>query len=250
MGAMARDKAASGAPGPAQAASGSGSRMQWRKGSPGRGKALLRACGKFAAVAATITWQLVGYLLEAIAVVLTFVPAICDLLACAARALCGRAEAAADFELTAAYSQWLQDRFRIAFETADSRRQRKKVASADALYKKQLLDSAVNHGLLRASSRADAHLHASALLAAASAGASRPLVFVFTDIESSTKAQLQSPAGYQQAILKHDVLMRDALYAHRGLELDTEGDAFRVAFRRVSDAALFCLEVQQTFLQV
>ncbi|MDP9244230.1 MAG: adenylate/guanylate cyclase domain-containing protein [Chloroflexota bacterium] len=57
------------------------------------------------------------------------------------------------------------------------------------------------------------------------------ITFLFTDIEGSTKLLHELGAeGYGPALDEHRRHVRDAFNAHGGVEVDTEGDAFFVAF--------------------
>src|ERR671937_2572434 len=68
-------------------------------------------------------------------------------------------------------------------------------------------------------------------------GAVRPdlpsgtVTFLFTDVEGSTKLlhELGSEA-YAEALAGHRRIIREAVAAHGGVEVDTQGDAFFVAF--------------------
>jgi predicted ATPase/DNA-binding SARP family transcriptional activator len=59
-----------------------------------------------------------------------------------------------------------------------------------------------------------------------------------TDIEGSTRllAELGSEA-YAEALAEHRRVLREAFAAHAGVEVDTQGDAFLIAFARAGDAA-------------
>jgi predicted ATPase/class 3 adenylate cyclase/predicted Ser/Thr protein kinase len=59
-----------------------------------------------------------------------------------------------------------------------------------------------------------------------------------TDIEGSTQllAELGSEA-YAAALAEHRRAVREAVTAHAGVEVDTQGDAFLIAFARATDAA-------------
>src|SRR6266516_3741634 len=57
------------------------------------------------------------------------------------------------------------------------------------------------------------------------------VTFLFTDIERSTK--LLHDLGteeYSRALAEHRRILRDAFGANQGVEVDTQGDAFFVAF--------------------
>lgn len=63
------------------------------------------------------------------------------------------------------------------------------------------------------------------------------VTFLFTDIEGSTRLLHELGADdYSLALAEHRRVLRDAFEAHQGVEVDTQGDAFFVAFSRVSDA--------------
>ena len=57
------------------------------------------------------------------------------------------------------------------------------------------------------------------------------VTFLFTDVEGSTKLLHElGPAGYAEALAEHRRIVREAFGAHGGVEVDTQGDAFFVAF--------------------
>jgi predicted ATPase/class 3 adenylate cyclase len=57
------------------------------------------------------------------------------------------------------------------------------------------------------------------------------VTFLFTDVEGSTKLLHEVGAEqYAQALAEHRRIVRDAVAAHGGVEVDTQGDAFFVAF--------------------
>ena len=57
------------------------------------------------------------------------------------------------------------------------------------------------------------------------------VTFLFTDIEGSTKLlHALGAADYAQALAEHRRILREAFAAHGGVEVDTQGDAFFVAF--------------------
>ncbi len=71
------------------------------------------------------------------------------------------------------------------------------------------------------------------------------VTFVFTDIEGSTR--LLHQLGHQEySVLldRHHRLLRSAFTTHDGVEVDTAGDGFFVAFARTSDAVAACLDAQ------
>ena len=56
------------------------------------------------------------------------------------------------------------------------------------------------------------------------------LTFLFTDIEGSTALLQRLGDAYARALVDHHQLIRDALAAYDGKEMDTQGDAFFAAF--------------------
>ncbi|HEV2457211.1 MAG TPA: adenylate/guanylate cyclase domain-containing protein, partial [Ktedonobacterales bacterium] len=56
------------------------------------------------------------------------------------------------------------------------------------------------------------------------------VTFLFTDIEGSTRLQQQLGARYAESLGLHQQLLRAAFAASNGREVDTQGDAFFVAF--------------------
>ncbi len=63
------------------------------------------------------------------------------------------------------------------------------------------------------------------------------VTFLFTDIEGSTRLIDElGEEGYVQALAEHRRLLRSAFSAHRGVEVDTQGDAFLYAFADPGDA--------------
>ena len=64
------------------------------------------------------------------------------------------------------------------------------------------------------------------------------VTFLFTDIEGSTRLLHElGPKGYAQALADHRRLLRAAFADHGGVEVDTQGDAFFVAFGTAEGAA-------------
>jgi len=208
----------------------------------GSSSLILAALVKLLRIFLRICFQLTGYLFEAVMVVVTLFPALLDTSIAFVMACCGERQAVLEFPFTSAYTRWLRDTSSIAFDTEDTRRRRKVVKKAEKEARKRLFEKMVTNGILRAAVSGKS-------LDIGQLDSTNSIVFVFTDIEGSTQAQLKSPQGYQQAVLQHDSIMREALYGHRGLELDTEGDAFRLAFPSVVEAVSFCNQVQERLLQ-
>jgi predicted ATPase len=64
------------------------------------------------------------------------------------------------------------------------------------------------------------------------------VTFLFTDIQRSTRLLHElGPGGYGEALAEHRRLLREAFAAHGGVEVDTQGDAFFVAFPTAPGAA-------------
>src|SRR5688572_28071815 len=73
-------------------------------------------------------------------------------------------------------------------------------------------------------------------------------VFLFTDIEGSTKMWETSPADMQKALARHDAIMRHAISAHRGFVFKTAGDAFCAVFPTANDALNSAVSAQRALL--
>ena len=72
------------------------------------------------------------------------------------------------------------------------------------------------------------------------------MTFLFTDIEGSTGLLKQlGSEGYAEALAGHRRLLRDAFGAEGGVEVDTQGDAFFVAFATAPGAAAAAAAGQQ-----
>ena len=64
------------------------------------------------------------------------------------------------------------------------------------------------------------------------------VTFLFTDIEGSTRLLHRlGPEVYADALAEHRQVLRQAFHAHGGVEVDTQGDAFFVAFPTAAGAA-------------
>lgn len=73
------------------------------------------------------------------------------------------------------------------------------------------------------------------------------VTFLFTDIEGSTRLLKQLRDGYAEVLADHQRLLREAVAAHGGREVDTQGDSFFVAFARARDAVLAAADAQRAF---
>src|SRR5512145_2606347 len=69
------------------------------------------------------------------------------------------------------------------------------------------------------------------------------VTFLFTDIEGSTRLlHALGPDTYAEALAEHRRVLREAFAAHGGVEVDTQGDAFFVAFPTAPGAAAAALD--------
>jgi class 3 adenylate cyclase len=72
------------------------------------------------------------------------------------------------------------------------------------------------------------------------------VTFLFTDIEGSTRLWEQHPQTMQDAILRHDRILRRAVEAHGGVIFKTVGDAICAAFANAGDALRAALAGQRS----
>jgi class 3 adenylate cyclase len=71
------------------------------------------------------------------------------------------------------------------------------------------------------------------------------VTFLFTDIEGSTHLVKALRDRYGQVLAEHRRLIRAAIAGQAGHEVDTQGDAFFVAFGSAKQAVLCALEIQR-----
>jgi class 3 adenylate cyclase len=71
------------------------------------------------------------------------------------------------------------------------------------------------------------------------------VTFLFTDIEGSTRLLRELRDEYAGALGDHQRIIREALAAHDGSEIDTQGDSFFAAFRRAKDAVGAAVDAQR-----
>jgi predicted ATPase/class 3 adenylate cyclase len=74
------------------------------------------------------------------------------------------------------------------------------------------------------------------------------VTFVFTDIEGSTQRWEHHHAAMKDALVRHDVLMRDVIKRHNGYVFKTVGDAFCAVFNTPAAAVAAALEIQRGLL--
>jgi predicted ATPase/class 3 adenylate cyclase len=70
------------------------------------------------------------------------------------------------------------------------------------------------------------------------------VTFVMTDIEGSTRLFHEQGDAYPALLDVHQRLLRAAFASHRGVDVETEGDALLVAFADAADALSGCLDGQ------
>src|SRR2546430_1314128 len=75
------------------------------------------------------------------------------------------------------------------------------------------------------------------------------VTFLFTDIEGSTRLLHELGDAYAEALAEHRRALREAFKRHGGVEVDTQGDAFFVAFAKASDALSAAEEGQRGLAQ-
>jgi len=71
------------------------------------------------------------------------------------------------------------------------------------------------------------------------------VTLLFTDIEGSTRLLHELGEQYADVLAEHRRTLRNAFGRHGGVEVDTEGDAFFVAFQRASDGLAAATEAQR-----
>ena len=72
------------------------------------------------------------------------------------------------------------------------------------------------------------------------------VTFLFTDVEGSTRLLHELGAeGYARSLAASRRALREAFAANRGAEVDTQGDAFFVAFADARDALAAAAEAQE-----
>jgi class 3 adenylate cyclase len=75
------------------------------------------------------------------------------------------------------------------------------------------------------------------------------VTFLFTDVEGSTRLLAELGDAYADVLGEHRRALRQAFQRHGGVEVDTQGDAFFVAFARARDAVAAAEDAQEA-LQV
>jgi predicted ATPase len=75
------------------------------------------------------------------------------------------------------------------------------------------------------------------------------VTFLFTDIEGSTRLLHELGERYVGVLAEHRRVLRDTFVRYDGVEVDTQGDAFFVAFGRASDALAAAAEGRQALVE-
>ena len=70
------------------------------------------------------------------------------------------------------------------------------------------------------------------------------VTLLFTDIAGSTRLLEELGGHYADALAEHRRLLRATFDGHGGVEVDTQGDAFFVAFEKASDALAAAVDAQ------
>jgi class 3 adenylate cyclase len=71
------------------------------------------------------------------------------------------------------------------------------------------------------------------------------LTFLFTDIEGSTQRWDRDRAAMQDAVRRHDAVLRGEIEANRGTVFKTIGDAFCAVFARPEEAVNAAVAAQR-----
>ena len=75
------------------------------------------------------------------------------------------------------------------------------------------------------------------------------VTLLFTDIAGSTQLLRRLGDAYADVLAEHQRLLREVFAAHGGREVDTQGDAFFVAFPRAVDAVQAAVEAQRALVE-
>jgi class 3 adenylate cyclase len=75
------------------------------------------------------------------------------------------------------------------------------------------------------------------------------VTFLFTDVEGSTRLVRELRERYGDVLADHRRILRGAFAEYGGQEIDSQGDAFFVAFRRARDAALAAVAAQRALAE-
>ncbi len=81
-----------------------------------------------------------------------------------------------------------------------------------------------------------------------SSTASTTLIFLFTDLEGSTRLWQQFPEAMKTVLARHDELVRAAVESSNGQVVKTTGDGFHAAFASAQDGLKACIHAQRSLL--
>jgi class 3 adenylate cyclase len=70
------------------------------------------------------------------------------------------------------------------------------------------------------------------------------VTFLFTDVEGTTRLLHELGDAYADTLREHRKALRECFSRHGGVEVDTQGDAFFVAFAKASDALAAAVDGQ------
>ena len=71
------------------------------------------------------------------------------------------------------------------------------------------------------------------------------VTLLFSDVEGSTRLVSQLGNDYERVLDQHRTIVRDAVSAARGVEVDQRGDEFFVVFPEAEDAATAAVAIQR-----
>ena len=71
------------------------------------------------------------------------------------------------------------------------------------------------------------------------------VTFAFTDVEGSTRLIRRVPELYVAALARHHEIVREIVTRRDGVEVNTDGDSFFLAFADASAAVVACAEIQR-----
>src|SRR6266849_3229660 len=75
------------------------------------------------------------------------------------------------------------------------------------------------------------------------------VTLLFTDIEGSTRLLQQLGNRYDGVLTEYRQLLRATFHQWNGREVDTQGDAFFVAFARATDAVCAAVDMQRALAE-
>jgi class 3 adenylate cyclase len=75
------------------------------------------------------------------------------------------------------------------------------------------------------------------------------VTFLFTDVDGSTELVKRLQDDYGPVLAEHRVVLSSAFVAHSGAEVDTEGDAFFVAFAHAREAVVAVVAAQRALAE-